>query len=212
MENLKKFCSQTFLMFASATLGGFLSGHLWPSDSSAIAAVRHSKTVTAEKFVMVDSGGKQRGTMQVAEDGLSTLSLKDGSGKDRVELRVAAAGSAGLGFFDQNGHELAVFGEGADGSGLRIFGRQGKQVAALGSLPTGESSLTLYDANTGRARVGLGVAAKGEPALVLLDQNGADRAELSLRSDGTPGLALLDGKGKIIAGLPEIQTKGGSNQ
>ena len=79
MVNLKKFCSQTFLMFASATLGGFLSGHLWPSDSSAMAAVRHSKTVTAEKFVMVDIGGKQRGTMQVAEDGLSTLWLKDGS-------------------------------------------------------------------------------------------------------------------------------------
>jgi hypothetical protein len=122
--------------------------------------------------------------MQVAEDGLSTLSLKDGSGKDRVELRVAAAGSAGLGFFDQNGHELAVFGEGADGrSGLRIFGRQGKQVAALGSLPTGESSLTLYDANTGRARVGLGSRRQGRARTRIArpERRGSGRTESPVR-------------------------------
>jgi hypothetical protein len=32
VRELSPFCSQPFLMFASATLGGFLSGHLWPSD------------------------------------------------------------------------------------------------------------------------------------------------------------------------------------
>jgi hypothetical protein len=58
----------------------------------------------------------------------------------------------------------------------------------------------------------LGVAAKGEPALVLLDQSGADRAELSLRTDGRPGLALVDGQGKVIAGLPETQSNAGPNQ
>ena len=97
-------------------------------------------------------------------------------------------------------------------SGIRIFGPQGKQVAALGSLPTGESALTLYDASTGRARAGLGVSAKGDPALVLLDQSGADRAELSLRTDGRPGLALVDGQGKVIAGLPETLPSAGTNQ
>jgi hypothetical protein len=208
--NVRKLCAHALLIFAGATFGGFLCGHIWPSDSSAIAATRHPKTITAEKFVMVDSGGKQRGTMQVSEDGMATVSLNDADGRDRAELRVGPEGSAGLGFFDQNGHELAVFGEGTDGhSGIKIFGSQGREVAALGSLPTGESALTLYDANTGRARAGLGVAAKGEPALVLLDQSGA---ELSLRTDGRSGLALLDGQGKIIAGLPEIPSNAGSNQ
>jgi hypothetical protein len=47
----------------------------------------------------------------------------------------------------------------------------------------------------------------------LLDQSGADRAELSLRTDGRPGLALVDGQGKVIAGLPEeTQPNAGSNQ
>jgi hypothetical protein len=58
----------------------------------------------------------------------------------------------------------------------------------------------------------LGVAATGEPALVLLDKGGADRAELSLRTDGRPGLALVDGQGKVIAGLPETQPSTVPNQ
>jgi hypothetical protein len=62
--------------------------------------------------------------------------------------------------------------------------------------------LTLYDPNTGRARVGLGVAANGSPALVLFDQKGNDRAELNINSKGKPGLALADENGKTIAGLP----------
>jgi hypothetical protein len=63
--SIKKSCSHALLIFAGAAFGGFLSGHIWPTDSSAIAATRHPKTLTAEKFVMVDSGGKQRGAMQV---------------------------------------------------------------------------------------------------------------------------------------------------
>jgi hypothetical protein len=210
--NLKKSCSQALLIFAGAAFGGFLSGHVWPVDSSAIASIRHPKTLTAEKFVLVDSAGKRRGSIQVTEGGMATVALSDANGMDRTELRVAADGGAGLGFFNKEGRELSVFGEGVDGrTGLKIFGAQGKQVVTLSSRPDGESALTLYDVNTGKARAGLGVAAKGEPALILLDQSGAERTELSLRTDGRPGLALLDGQGKIIAGLPEIQPGAGTS-
>ena len=62
--------------------------------------------------------------------------------------------------------------------------------------------MTLYDPNTGVARVGLGVAANGEPALALFDQHGRDRAELHVNAQGKPGLALADEAGKTVAGLP----------
>jgi hypothetical protein len=62
--------------------------------------------------------------------------------------------------------------------------------------------VTLYDPSTGRARVGLGVSASGEPALVLFDQGGRDRAEMHVTVNGKPGLALADENGKSIAGLP----------
>ena len=67
-------------------------------------------------------------------------------------------------------------------------------------------NLTLYDPNTGRARVGIGVAANGSPAVVLFDQKGNDRAELNINSKGKAGLALADENGKTIAGLPAETT------
>src|SRR6516164_4204878 len=123
MVKEKKSCSHALLIFAGAAFGGFLSGHFWTSSSSAMAAGRHPKTITAEKFILVDSNGKQRGTMQVTENGMARLTLSDPNGMDRAELRVAEDGSAGLGFFDPEGRKLAIFGEGTDGrAGIRIFG------------------------------------------------------------------------------------------
>jgi hypothetical protein len=66
-----------------------------------------------------------------------------------------------------------------------------------------EASLTLYDPNTGRARAGLGVSSSGQPALVLFDEQGHDRAEFHVGPSGKPGLALADETGKTIAGLPQ---------
>ena len=202
-DERKKSISLAVLIFGGAAFGGFLNDHLWTSVSSAMAERQPAKTITAEKFILVDRNRRQRGTMQVSGDGMASLTLNDPNGMDRAELRVARDGSAGLGFFDQEGRKLAVFGEGADGStGIRIFGAEGRERAVFGSLPTGQTTFTLYDANTGLARAGLGIAAKGDPAFILFDQSGAERTELSLRSDGRPGLALTDGQGRIIAGLP----------
>ena len=88
--------------------------------------------------------------------------------------------------------------------GFLLYGADGKVLARLASTPNGESALTLFDKTTGRARAGLGVAATGEPALVLLDQNGRDRAELSLDAKGKPSLALVDEHGKPIAGVSKV--------
>ena len=87
-------------------------------------------------------------------------------------------------------------------NGLAIYADNGRQVAGFTVAEDNQSSVTLYDPNNGRARVGLGVAATGEPALVLFDQNGRDRAELHVSLNGHPGLALADANGKSIAGLP----------
>jgi hypothetical protein len=75
-------------------------------------------------------------------------------------------------------------------------------MAAFTVADDNASSVTLYDPDTGRARVGLGVTSTGEPALVLFDENGHDRAEMHVHADGKPGLALADESGKSVAGLP----------
>jgi hypothetical protein len=94
-----------------------------------------------------------------------------------------------------------------DNSGAkRAVLSNGSQLASLTAASDNQANLTLYDPNTGRARVGLGVAANGSPALVLFDQKGNDRVELNINSKGKPGLALADENGKTIAGLPAETT------
>ena len=94
--------------------------------------------------------------------------------------------------------------------GIAIFGTKGIQLVNLSATPDNQTSLTLYDPSTGRARAGLGVATNGSPALVIFDQNGKDRAELHVRSSGKPGLALADESGKAIAGMPEQEATSAS--
>jgi hypothetical protein len=100
-----------------------------------------------------------------------------------------------------------LVGEATQGrNGIAIYGSNGDQLAGLTATSDNQANLTLYDPNTGRARVGIGVAANGSPAVVLFDQKGNDRAELNINSKGKAGLALADENGKTIAGLPAEAT------
>jgi hypothetical protein len=190
------------VMILSGLVGGALSGHFWPPEHEALAATR-AGTIRAQNFVLVDQTGNQRGVMQVTRDGKTRLAFNDARSEDRVELLTATDGSTGLRFYDRDGKKLLALGEAPDGrAGLAIFGSNGTMIAGFGLSAPDETSLTLFDHNTGRARVGIGVAKGGEPALVLLDQSGTERAELSLRTDGTAGLAIVDQQGKKVASLP----------
>lgn len=170
-----------------ALVGGFIGGMIAiqfaPGESMAAAKAKGAAmhVVRAEKFVLVNRAGTQRGALLVAGDGTSALALSDDEGRNRVELRVTPSGRAGLAIFAAGG---------------------GRQIAAVSAAANGETGFTLYDPTTGRARAGLGVAADGEPALVLFDQNGKDRAELHIAVHGKPGLVLADESGKTIAALP----------
>jgi hypothetical protein len=192
------------LTVTAGLVGGAIAGSLWSLDAS--AAARKGKTVAAERFVLVDASGRQRAALQVLPNGRVDLSMKDAKGGDSVKIGVEANGSASIGFFTPAGQRVAMLGQGSEGhTELLLASPEGKGLARLASTPNRESALTLYDTKTGRARAGLGVAATGEPALVLLDHNGRARAELSLTAKGTPGLALVDEQGKPVAGVATVQ-------
>src|SRR5271168_3418528 len=136
-------------LFACLTLiggliGGALSNGLWSIDAAASAAGRKVRsfqmvrTMEAEKFILIDPSGQQRGALQVLPSGLAALSLNDQKGQDRAELRVASDGSASIGFFDSQGNQVAMLGEGSDGhAGFRVYRGDGKEAASLASAPNG---------------------------------------------------------------------------
>lgn len=188
------------LALVGGILGGTLSGHLFPREAEASAHA--GRELRAEKFVLVGRDGTERGVIEVNSRGFAVVGLNDQSGRLRSQLRVGENGSA-LGFYDQNGNKRVIIGDTPIGrDGMAIYGTSGRQMAGFTVAGDNQSSVTLYDPANGRARVGLGVAANGIPALVLFDQNGRDRAELHVNANGKPGLALADENGKSVAGLP----------
>jgi hypothetical protein len=188
------------LALAGGIFGGALSGHVFPRDAEASAQA--ARELKAQKFLLVDSGGNQRGAFEVA-DGTAAVTLDDQSGRPRGQFRVGPDGGGAVAFYDQNGVKRVALGESPTGrNGVAMYGNKGRQMASLTVADDNSSSVTLYDPDTGRARLGLGVTATGEPALVLFDENGHDRAEIHVHADGKPGLALADENGKSIAGLP----------
>jgi len=188
-----------------ALTGGFIGGIVATQVAPGIAiAARHPRSISAERFVLVDEKGTQRGVMQVTSRGAADIQLTDASGRYRAQFRVTADGAAGVSFLDQNGARRVAVGEIPQGpNGIAIYSSNGRrQLATLAVSAKDEANLTLYDPASGRARAGLGVSTDGQPALVLFDQNGKDRVEVHVGAKGRPGIALADENGKTVAGLP----------
>ncbi|MGA2410570.1 MAG: hypothetical protein ABSG46_09315 [Candidatus Binataceae bacterium] len=202
MKNLRHWLYGV-LALTGGILGGATASRVAPAEGLALASTHITKEIRAEKFVLVGPDGTERGDIQVTPRGIADIELNDAQGRDRAEFHVGAEGTSAVSFYDEMGVRRVVLGNTPAGrDGLAIFASDGRQLASFAADDGKQSSVTLYDPNTGAARVGLGVAANGEPALALFDQKGHDRAELHVGASGKPGLALADESGKTTAGLP----------
>ncbi|HTT77857.1 MAG TPA: hypothetical protein VMF50_17980 [Candidatus Binataceae bacterium] len=204
MKNLRHWL-YGLLALTGGILGGAIASRVAAPEGLALAATHgmSMREIRAQKFVLVGSDGTERGLIRVTSRGMSDIELDDANGRDRAEFRVAGDGGASVTFYDEQGSrrvQLESTPQGRDG--LALFAAGGRQLATFSVAEDNQTSVTLYDPNNGVARVGLGVAANGEPALALFDAKGHDRAELHVNSSGKPGLALADESGKTIAGLP----------
>lgn len=207
MKN-RKHWTYAALALAGGIIGGAVSSQLLPAEGLALASARAAREIRAERFVLVGHDGTQRGIIQVNQRGYAEIALQDGLGRTRTEMRVSTDGTGAFGFFDANGAKRVIVGETPSGrDGIALYSTAGRQLASFSVAEDNQSSVTLYDPNNGRARVGLGVASNGEPALVLFDQYGRDRAEMHVNVNGDPGLALANASGKTIAGLPVEQAQ-----
>src|SRR5208337_1533817 len=100
MRNFKPL-TQVSIALVAGLAGGILASRPW--TGRAFAAARHSKTLSAEQFVLIDRDGTRRGLIQVASNGAASLTLYDRDGRSRAELETAPDGAASLGFYDEGG-------------------------------------------------------------------------------------------------------------
>jgi hypothetical protein len=190
--------------FAGGVVGGLAAAQI--GASGAIAAThRASRTIKAERFVVVGSHGEERITLQVTKLGVADVALLDTHGRSRTELRVTPDGAAGLGFYNADGGKRLVLGlTSEDKAGLSVFS-DGRQIIGMSANKTGEMALTMYDPKSGLARAGLGLGADGSPALIMLDTEGKPRLQLGLSKDGNGNLTTMDKSGKTVSALPMPQ-------
>ena len=81
-----------------------------------------------------------------------------------------------------------------------LVNEKGATLGAFGMFQ-GQTNLMLYDQND-QVRVAIALDRDGQPAFVLLDDNGKHRAQFDLE-ENEPRLMLLDANGKVTFQVPQ---------
>jgi hypothetical protein len=129
-----------------------------------------TKTVEAERFVVVDGDGKTVATLGM-DRARPSLTLYQG-GKPRV-LLYADKESSALAFDEDKGRRLGLLAGPAKTAGLVLYPTPGeiKEQISLFYTDEGKPALFFNDAR-GKSRIGLSLRPDGKPALTLQDENG----------------------------------------
>ncbi len=139
------------------------------------------QTITAERFMVLDSDGIPRGMFGVLADGASVgMMFSDLAGTARMEVGVDPDGSPRVALMD-------------DQQRLR---------AEIGMNDDGSARLVLADP-TEIARAALSVTNEGSAQLAFVDADGTTRrAVIGTLEDGQAVLLLYDDAGQVLTQLP----------
>ncbi len=117
--NHKQFTWTLVMTIVAAFLGGTLSTQLFSGTAAMADGSAHEGTVIkAGKFLLVDKGGHEHGSLAIGPDGNPSLILYDVDHNVRFVAELMAKGNPRLFFSDQNGKIRSVIGTSADGSPL----------------------------------------------------------------------------------------------
>ncbi len=171
LRTLKLTLGATVLVVGGLALTGWVS----PQD----------ETVTAQRFMVLDSDGIPRGMFGVLADGASVgMMFTDLAGTKRIELSTDPDGSPRVAMWDDQERLRADIGMNTDGSARIVL-----------ADPT----------ETGRAA--LSVGNDGSAQMVFIDTDGStNRAMIGTLGDGRSVLLIYDENGEVLTQLPANMT------
>ena len=182
VERLERRNRQLVMMFVAVVGVGVLLVFLASRMATAQAGSVAFEKVRAKELVIVDSLGRLRADLSVADGGGPMLALYDASGMGRVSLSMED-----------------------DSPMLALYDASGK--GGIGLLVSGSSSELSLHGVAGKARASLSVA-RGVPALTLYDASEELRVALSVFGD-VSSLSLFDTLGEPHVRLAAINESGG---
>lgn len=194
--NKKQYALMVSLVVIAGFVGGVISARTFTARLAAADTSSGSlKTISAEKFQVVDKKGnirsvlKQDSLLLFDKDGGirfsldmdiygdAHMSLRDKDGTIRLMLGLDLGGKPYIGLSDDDGEADVKIEVGEQGSFVYLSGKDpAKGAAALGTDAQG-THLSLSDRD-GRSRLWVTVDPQGEPSLNLFDQAGKLRAVL----------------------------------
>lgn len=146
------------------------------------AAPAVPEAISAQRFVLVDATGKQRGVFEAAE-GTARLALNNTDGKVVARLAIAADGNPEVGLLGADGRPRFRIGVGKDGVGFVLTDYAGNARAGL-VASEGGTSFTLTDPVSGNTRVMLSAERGGLASVGVHDKAGEARTVLSVNGAG----------------------------
>lgn len=183
-------------------------------DEKAKAPVQHSE-IRAERFILVDSDGDERGGMIVAKNGTAELYVKGKGNDGNIDLSVKQDGAARLVLGATDGLVLLDVAVHDDKNPLIIF-RDRKAARRMSLLVTDDGlvDLSMYDKNQKR-RLLVGLGDDGSPRAVLRNGDEKDVVRLVAPATGHTGIDILDPKTDAMLsiqmsedGIPDIAAFG----
>ncbi|MEO7987328.1 MAG: hypothetical protein ABI766_12415 [Gemmatimonadales bacterium] len=138
-----------------------------------------ARVTESQSFLLRDSRGQIRATLNMNEKGAAQLALQDGTGRQRLRLSVLSDGSSGAAFVDSTGASRIVMGLLPDETSTIVLAdHAGKTRTVLGLSRNGASTIVFADAG-GITRAGMGVDQRGQGTFTMIDRSGAQGQEAS---------------------------------
>ena len=138
----------SILVMAGLSACSAISNYPPAEQGQATTANASVATLSAQKIILVDASGHERGQLGVAQGGLG-LALSDATGKPRIAMIVDAT----------------------DHPGLTLYSASGMPRASVQLSQNGDSGVALYD-DAGRCHVAITVSSAGVPNITAFDQAG----------------------------------------
>jgi len=191
----------TSLALAAGFLGGFLS-HGIPFAKQAYAQAGPEE-IRASRFVLVDSLGRERGSLQISASSIAMLELRGDNGSPVFTAKALPAG--GVLSLQSTDLQTRVDLNGISSIPRIALSENRRTLIALDIVNGKEPAFHFFDTDQ-KARISYGMD-HGDPYLAMMDKSGVARAMMSLKEGGSPSVTLHDANGDTLASY-EISASG----
>jgi hypothetical protein len=183
-------------------LAGFLGGRLAapPGQEKTGVAV-----IQAERFQLVDSTGRTRGSFEVDSQGVARLVLSGQDGVPQVNLAADPPGGAVIQLGHEGGQNAIVLKTEPQGLQTIALFHEGKPRLGLEMQKNGDPAINLYD--EGKRLINLGLTGQGDPHLTFYGENQKVALEMISKKSGDRSLNLAgkEGTPRVVLGLKNDQ-------